>query len=98
MADDFFTADARLITAKLSIEGREPLRISSPTSLSMRDDFHLVSMHNLTGDSDYVWFEATAASSAGARTVYDVMLLRDGKVNLQLVGTLDGILPANQDR
>lgn len=98
MADGFFSEDARLVTARLSLEGRESLRSFFQDKFRKESGFHLVSLHNLTGDPDYVWFEATAASSAGARTVYDVMLLRDDRVRLQLVGTLEGVLPANQQQ
>jgi hypothetical protein len=91
LAGDFFSADARLVTAKLNIEGREALRTFFRSKFEKESGFHLVS----TGDHDYVWFEATAGGSQGVRTVYDVMLLRDGQVTLQLVGTLEGVLPAN---
>ena len=96
MVSDFFTPDARLITAKLRIEGEEALRSFFTGKFEHERNFHLVSIRNLNGDHDYVWFEATAASSAGSRTVYDVMLVRDGMVSLQLVGTLDGVLPADK--
>ena len=96
MADDFFTQDARLITSKLQVEGRENMRSFFAGKFEKESNFHLLSMRNLAGDVDYVWFEATAASSLGARSVYDVMLLRDDRVQMQLVGTLDGELPANR--
>jgi hypothetical protein len=95
MADDFFSAGGRLVTAKLNIEGREALRTFFRSKFEKESGFHLVSTRNITGDHDYVWFEATAGGSQGVRTVYDVMLLRDGQVTLQLVGTLEGVLPAN---
>jgi hypothetical protein len=95
LADDFFSADARLVTAKLNIEGCEALRQFFRGKFEQESGFHLVSTRNITGDHDYVWFEATAGGSQGVRTVYDVMLLRDGQVTLQLVGTLEGVLPAN---
>lgn len=95
MADDFFTADARLVTTKVNVEGRDALRAFFRHKFQTESDFHLVSTHHITGDYDYVWFEATAGSSLGVRTVYDVMLLQNGHVCLQLVGTLEGVLPAN---
>ena len=95
MADDFFTADARLVTAKLNVEGREALRSFFRHKFKKESGFHLVANRNITGADDYVWFEATAGGSQGVRTVYDVMLLRGGQVSLQLVGTLEGVLPAN---
>lgn len=95
MTGDFFSADGRLVTAKLNIEGREALRSFFRSKFEKESGFHLVSTRNISGDHDYVWFEATAGGSQGVRTVYDVMLLRDGQVTLQLVGTLEGVLPAN---
>ena len=95
MADDFFSADARLVTSKLSVEGREALRSFFRHKFDTESGFHLVSTRNLAGDDDYVWFEATAGGSLGVRTVYDVMLLHGAQVSLQLVGTLEGVLPAN---
>lgn len=95
LADEFFSANARLVTAKLHLEGREALRRFFRSKFEKESGFHLVSTRNITGDYDYVWFEATAGGSQGVRTVYDVMLLRDGQVALQLVGTLAGVLPAN---
>ena len=96
MADEFFSADGRLVTVKLNIEGREALRSFFRSKFEKESGFHLVSTRNISGDRDYVWFEATAGGSQGVRTVYDVMLLRDGQVTLQLVGTLEGALPANE--
>ncbi len=96
LANEFFSADGRLVTAKLAIEGREALRQFFRSKFEQESGFHLVSTRNITGDHDYVWFEATAGGSQGVRTVYDVMLLRDGQVTLQLVGTLEGVLPANK--
>ena len=97
LVNDFYTPDARIVTTKLQIEGQAALRSFFTRKFANETDFHLVSLRNLMGGDDYVWFEATAASSAGSRTVYDVMMLRDGAVSLQLVGVLDGVLPANRN-
>jgi hypothetical protein len=95
IADAFFTADARLVTSRVRVEGRERLRAFFRHKFAAERDFRLVSMHRMTSDRDYVWFEATAGGSLGVRTVYDLMSLRDGRVSLQLVGTLDGVLPSD---
>lgn len=96
LVDDFFTPDARLVTAKVQVTGREALRSFFGHKLQEESDFHLESTRNIAGDDDYVWFEATAGGSRGMRTVYDVMLLQGtGQVSLQLVGTLEGALPSN---
>jgi len=96
MADAFFSEDARLATAQVQLEGRENLRAFFQHKFQEDSGFHLVSIRNITGDDDYVWFEATAASRFGERTVYDVMLVNAGLVSLQLVGTLEGDLPPNR--
>ena len=95
LADDFFTAEARLMTVKHSVAGREALRSFFRHKFQTESGFNLVSTRNITGADDYAWFEATAGGSLGVRTVYDVMLLQGGRVSLQLVGTLAGALPAN---
>jgi hypothetical protein len=96
LADDFFTAEGRLVTLKNSITGRAALRSFFQHKFQAENGFHLVSTRNITGADDYAWFEATAGGSQGIRTVYDVMLLQDGRVSLQLVGTLEGTLPINR--
>lgn len=93
LADDFFTEDAHLITAKVDVAGREPIRQLFRDLFDKESGFTPLSVWNITSDSDYVWFEAAVTSNLGERSVYDVMLLRDGKVCLQLVGQLKGVLP-----
>lgn len=95
IADDFFAADARLVTARLQVEGRADLRTFFRHKFAAERDFRLVSTRRLTSDHDYVWFEATAGGSLGLRTVYDLMTSRAGRVSLQLVGTLEGVLPSD---
>jgi hypothetical protein len=96
LADDFFTEDARLVTLNNNIAGRAALRAFFQHKFQMESGFHLESTRNITGADDYAWFEATAGGSQGVRTVYDVMLIENGRVSLQLVGTLAGTLPANR--
>jgi hypothetical protein len=93
LADYFFTEDAQLITARVDVAGREPIRKIFQDLFAIETDFTPLSVQNITNDSDYVWFEATVTSSLGERRVYDMMLIRDGKVHLQLVGQLIGKLP-----
>jgi hypothetical protein len=93
LADNFFTEDARLATAKVHVEGREAIRSMFAELFGKEADFTPLSVENITSEPDYVWFEATVASNLGERQVYDVMRLRDGQVSLQLVGQLKGIMP-----
>ncbi|QHV95971.1 nuclear transport factor 2 family protein [Spirosoma endbachense] len=93
LADDFFTEDAQLITARVDIAGREPIRQMFQNLFAKESGFTPLSVENITSDPDYVWFEATVTSSLGKRRVYDIMLIRDGRVHLQLVGQLMGVLP-----
>lgn len=93
LADDFFTDDIQLLTAGVNMTGREPVRHMFRELFAKESGFTTLSVENITSDSDYVWFEATVTSSLGKRRVYDIMLVRDGKVRLQLVGQLMGILP-----
>lgn len=93
LADDFFTEDAQLITALVDVAGREAIRKLFQDLFAVEAGFTPLSVQNITNDRDYVWFEATVTSSLGERRVYDMMLLREGKVHLQLVGRLIGRLP-----
>lgn len=93
LADEFFTEDARLSTARVNVSGREAIRTMFKDLFSKESDFTPLSVQNITSDTDYVWFEATVASNLGERKVYDAMLIRDGKVFLQLVGQLRGVMP-----
>ncbi|GAA4412225.1 hypothetical protein GCM10023187_39000 [Nibrella viscosa] len=93
LADDFFTDDARLVTARIDVTGRESIRSMFRDLFAKESGFTPLSVENITSDVDYVWFEATVMSNLGPRSVYDVMLLQDGKVCLQLVGQLAGVLP-----
>ncbi|QIP13203.1 nuclear transport factor 2 family protein [Spirosoma aureum] len=93
LADDFFTLDAQLVTARVDVSGREAIRQMFRELFSKEADFTPLSVENITSDTDYVWFEATVTSTLGMRRVYDVMLVRDGEVYLQLVGQLMGVLP-----
>lgn len=93
LADDFFTDDIQLITGRVDLTGREAVRQMFQDLFAKESGFTPLSVENITNDSDYVWFEATVTSSLGKRRVYDIMLIRDGRVHLQLVGQLMGILP-----
>ena len=93
LADDFFTDDAQLVTARVDVSGREAIRSMFRDLFAKEAEFTPLSVENITSDEDYVWFEATVTSTLGKRRVYDVMLVRNGKVYLQLVGQLMGVLP-----
>ncbi|WP_426061845.1 nuclear transport factor 2 family protein [Hymenobacter sp. B1770] len=95
LADDFFAEDAQLVTGQINVTGREPIRTLFRELFAREADFTPVSVENITSDVDYVWFEATVSSSLGLRQVYDVMLLREGRVCRQLVGQLSGVLPTD---
>lgn len=93
LADEFFTGDAQLVTARVDVSGREAIRDMFRGLFAKEAEFTPLSVQNITSDVDYVWFEATVTSTLGKRRVYDVMLLRDKRVYLQLVGQLMGVLP-----
>ncbi|NML64404.1 nuclear transport factor 2 family protein [Hymenobacter sp. RP-2-7] len=96
LADDFFSADARLVTGQVDVSGRPAIRQLFTDLFAREADFTPLSVQHLTSDRDYVWFEATVASSLGQRQVYDVMLRPEGgPVSRQLVGQLSGVLPTD---
>jgi hypothetical protein len=98
LVDEFFTKDARLVTSNLAVEGREALRSVFRELFAQERDFRSVSVEKITCGNDYVWFEATVTSSLGRRRLYDVQILRDDRVTLQLVGLLGGTLPTEAAR
>jgi hypothetical protein len=93
LADEFFSEDIHLLTSNVNIKGREAVREMFQNLFAVESGFTPLSVQNITNDTDYVWFEATVKSSLGERRVYDVMLLNEGKVCVQLVGQLLGVLP-----
>ncbi|WP_201981961.1 nuclear transport factor 2 family protein [Hymenobacter rubidus] len=96
LADDFFTEDAQLVTGQVNVTGRPAIRQLFTDLFARESGFKPVSVENITSDADYVWFEATVASSLGMRQVYDVMLRPGGgAVSRQLVGQLSGVLPTD---
>jgi SnoaL-like domain len=96
LVDDLFTEDARLITQRLVAEGREAVRQVFRDIFARESHFEARSVEKITCDTDYIWFEASVTSSLGARRLYDVMKLRDGKICLQFVGRLEGAMPTEQ--
>ncbi|HEY2667781.1 MAG TPA: nuclear transport factor 2 family protein [Actinomycetota bacterium] len=95
LADDMFTEDARLVTPRLAVEGREQVRSVFRDIFARESGFEPGSVDRITCGDDYIWFEATVSSSLGHRRLYDVMLLSDGKISLQLVGSLEGAIPTD---
>jgi hypothetical protein len=95
LTDDMFTEDARLVTPRLAVEGREEVRSVFRDIFARESGFEPGSVDRITCGDDYIWFEATVSSSLGRRRLYDVMVLRDGKISLQLVGSLEGAIPTD---
>jgi ketosteroid isomerase-like protein len=95
LADDLFTEDARLVTPRLAVEGREEVRSVFRDIFARESGFDPKSVDRITCGDDYIWFEATVSSSLGQRRLYDVMVLNDGRISLQLVGSLEGAIPTD---
>jgi len=95
LADDLFTEDARLVTPRLAVEGREAVRGVFRNIFARESGFEPKSVDRITCGDGYVWFEATVSSSLGQRRLYDVMVLSDGRISLQLVGSLEGAIPTD---
>ncbi len=93
LVENLFTDDARLITQRLAVEGREAVRQVFLDIFARESNFESRSVEKITCDTDYIWFEASVTSSLGDRRLYDVMKLRDGKICLQFVGRLEGVMP-----
>ena len=95
LADDLFTEDARLVTPRLAVEGREAVRGVFRNIFARESGFEPGSVDHITCGDGYVWFEATVSSSLGQRRLYDVLVLSDGRISLQLVGSLEGAIPTD---
>lgn len=95
LADDLFTEDARLVTPRLAVEGRDQVRSVFRDIFARESGFEPGSVDRITCGDDYIWFEATVSSSLGKRRLYDVMVVSDGKISLQLVGSLEGAIPTD---
>ena len=93
LADDFFTEDARIVSARGTVTGREAIRAAFRDIFSRESGFRPGRVERVTNRPEYVWFEAGASSTLGERRVYDVMLRREGRVRLMFVGTLEGVAP-----
>src|SRR5438876_5555958 len=86
VANDY-NDDAKLIAFPFTVQGREALRKVFTDYLNMIGDITLRSTENFTESDDTIFLEATMdTSKAGERRVYDVFVLRNGKIQYHFTG------------
>lgn len=86
VANDY-TEDAKLVAFPFTVQGREALKGAFRQYLDMVGDITLLSTDNFTESDDTIFLEATMnTSKTGERKVYDVFVMRDGKIRYHFTG------------
>lgn len=86
LASDY-TDDANLMSYDFALQGKEALKVAFTQYLEMIGDFTLDSTEVFHKAGDKVILEATLTTkNAGIRKVWDVFLLRDGKISHHFTG------------
>ena len=86
LASDY-TDDARLMSYDFDLQGHDQLKVAFTQYLEMIGDFTLDSTEQFHKTDDEVILEATLTTEkAGIRKVWDVFLLRDGKISHHFTG------------
>jgi len=86
VANDY-NEDALLITFDFAVRGHEQLKQVFRAYLDMIGEFTVISTDNFTEAEDVIFLEATLdTAKAGIRKVYDVFILRNGKISHHITG------------
>ena len=86
LASDY-TDDASLMSYDFALQGKAALKVAFTQYLEMIGDFTLDSTEVFHKVDDKVILEATLTTkNAGIRKVWDVFLLRDGKISHHFTG------------
>jgi ketosteroid isomerase-like protein len=82
-----YNEDAVLISFDFTVKGHEDLKKIFHGYLEMIGDLKLKSTDNFTETKDTIFLEATLETSRlGERKVYDIFLLKDGKISYHFTG------------
>lgn len=86
VANDY-NDDAVLVAFPFTVRGREGLKKVFTDYIEMIGDMSLTSTDNFTETEDSIFLEATMQTSrAGERKVYDVFVMRNGKISYHFTG------------
>lgn len=83
-----YTDDAVLVRFDKTLQGKEELRAFFQDYLKQSGTFKLISTDKYTELADAIFFEATIEIQSGKFRVYDVFMLRNGKISHQFSGVI----------
>lgn len=83
-----YAEDAVLVRFDKTISGKANIREFMKGYLETLGSFKLISTDKFTETDDAIFFEATVLSDNGQVQVYDVFMLRDGKITHQFAGVI----------
>ena len=87
LVENDYNKDAVLISFDFTVRGHEALKGIFRAYLDMIGDMEVKSTDNFTETEDTIFLEATLETSKlGERKVYDVFVLRDGKISYHFTG------------
>lgn len=90
-----YTDDATLVSFTQTIVGKPALVEHFKEYLAGLGHLKLLSTEQYTETDDSIFFEATVETAGGIARVYDVFILRDGKISHHFTGLL-GFTPKGQ--
>jgi hypothetical protein len=86
VANDYMP-DAELVTVDFAVKGSDALKQTFHAYLDMVGDIKLMSTDHFQETDDVIQLEATMdTSKAGIRRVYDVFVMKDGKIAYHITG------------
>ena len=87
LVENDYNEDAVLISFDFTVRGHEALKEIFRAYLDMIGDMEVKSTDNFTETEDTIFLEATLETEKlGERKVYDVFILRDGKISYHITG------------
>jgi hypothetical protein len=97
LIDNNYTEDAELIGfGDLRVVGAEALRPYFREYVDHLGYIRLISVDKYTEGANSIFFEATMETAGGVARVYDVFMLRDGRISHHFTGLLSFVPHAPQ--
>ncbi|MEX2535147.1 MAG: nuclear transport factor 2 family protein [Trueperaceae bacterium] len=86
LIDEQYRKDATLVGFDVLVKGSDALREHFREYLDHLGGLEVLSTDKFTETEDSIFFEATVLSKLGEAKVYDVFLLRDGRISHHFTG------------
>lgn len=80
--------DARLVGLEFVVDGKDALRTHMTNYLKGLGSLKVLSTDKFVETDDSIFFEATVATGSGVARVFDVFLLRDGRIARHFTGLI----------